>query len=43
MDRIVRFNSENKLIDILNSKKTFGGGSIRGIQTFDIKHIVWQS
>lgn len=37
MDRIVRFSSENKLIDILNSKITFGGGSIRGIQTFDIK------
>jgi ribokinase len=37
MDRIVRFSSEDKLIDVLNNKIKFGGGSIRGIQTFDIK------
>jgi ribokinase len=37
MDRIVRFSSKSKLVELLNYKTKFGGGSIRGIQTFDIK------
>ncbi len=37
MDRIVKFDSKRQFLELVNSKTRLGGGSIRGIQTFDIK------
>ncbi len=37
MDRIVKFESKNKLIELVDFKTRFGGGSVRGIGTVDIK------
>jgi ribokinase len=37
MDRIVKFDSKSQFLDVINYKTRLGGGSIRGIQTFDIK------
>lgn len=37
MDRIVKFDSKNKLIELIDYKTRFGGGSVRGIGTVDIK------
>src|SRR6476646_9372461 len=37
VDRIVKFDSKSKFLDVINYKTGLGGGSIRGIQTFYIK------
>jgi ribokinase len=37
LDRIIKINSKDELFRMINSKTTIGGGSIRGVNTFDIK------
>ncbi|MDW0122452.1 MAG: hypothetical protein QOK81_07560, partial [Nitrososphaeraceae archaeon] len=37
LDRIIKINSKDELFRMINSKTTTGGGSIRGVNTFDIK------
>jgi ribokinase len=37
LDRIIKINSKDELFKMIDSKTTFGGGSIRGVSTFDIK------
>lgn len=37
VDRIIRLESREKLGNLLEQKTKFGGGSIRGVPTFDIK------
>lgn len=37
VDRIIRLESKEKLFDALNEKAERGGGSVRGIQTMDVK------
>lgn len=37
LDRIIKINSKDELFRTITSKTTIGGGSIRGVNTFDIK------
>jgi ribokinase len=37
LDRIIKINSKDDLFRMINSKTTRGGGSIRGVNAFDIK------
>ena len=37
VDRIIKLKSKEQFFDALNEKEKFGGGSIRGIPTFDSK------
>lgn len=37
LDRIININSKDELFRTIASKTTIGGGSIRGVNTFDIK------
>jgi ribokinase len=37
LDRFIKINSIDDLFRMINSKTTIGGGSIRGINTFDVK------
>src|ERR1043165_5826798 len=37
LDRIIKLNSKDEFFRMINSKTTIGGGSIRGVDTFDIK------
>lgn len=37
LDRIIKINSKDEFFRMINSKTTIGGGSIRGVNTFDIK------
>lgn len=37
LDRIIEINSKDELFSTITSKTTTGGGSIRGVNTFDIK------
>ncbi len=37
IDRIIRLNSKEEFFDKLNEKSRFGGGSIRGVSTVDVK------
>src|SRR5207244_6514664 len=37
VDRIIRLESKEKLFDALREKAGRGGGSVRGIQTMDVK------
>ena len=37
LDRFIKINSKDDLFRMINSKTTIGGGSIRGVNTFDVK------
>jgi ribokinase len=37
LDRIIKINSKDELFRAITNKTTIGGGSIRGVNTFDIK------
>lgn len=37
VDRIIKINSKDELFRTITNKTTIGGGSIRGINTFDVK------
>src|ERR671911_656289 len=37
LDRIIKINSKDELFRMIDSKTATGGGSIRGVNTFDIK------
>lgn len=37
IDRIIRLESQEQLFSTLSEKTKYGGGSLRGIPTFDIK------
>src|ERR1044072_6641994 len=37
LDRIIKLNSKDEFFRMINSKTTIGEGSIRGVDTFDIK------
>jgi len=37
LDRIIKINSKDELFRTITNKATIGGGSIRGVNTFDVK------
>ena len=37
LDRIIKINSKDELFRTITNKTTIGGGSIRGVNTFDVK------
>jgi ribokinase len=37
LDRIIKINSKDELFRTITDKTTIGGGSIRGVNTLDVK------